>query len=139
VTSPPSETPEPRPEEVSAEIETLAKLTASPQFLSLIEEIQYASEPERLVAARRLATVDELHRRGVPIPEGTRFTTRYFENRPDGTRGIEQLIDTTEAAADEIGTWTLCASVGYIVCVTVGHNFVTVPEEMLPPETLPPS
>jgi hypothetical protein len=59
---------------------TLSRLTASPQFLAMVQHIQDAEDSEKLQVARQLATRDSVTSRGIAVPDDFRFTTRSFES-----------------------------------------------------------
>jgi hypothetical protein len=114
------------PSEVQQQIDDLAQVVRHPQFSALIMEIQGTPEEERAETASRLASISELEERGIPIPQGLRITTRWFE-KPELERGQgERLL--AEATVDRRRTTppegseelTVCGSVGYIVCGSVG-------------------
>lgn len=141
---PDADRPTPDPLAMSEEFETLSQLASSKEFLELLQDIGDASESERLEAAKRLATIDELKTRGVKVPPEMRLTLRYFEERPGNT--VNAVTDTNEPAAPpespvapvspEPGApiagsgWTVCATTGYIseggvlVCSSMGRQML---------------
>jgi len=109
--------------ELRQQIETLSSIASEPAFLEILAEIESAPEEERLAVATRLASLQTLGRRGLRVPAGTRLTTRYFEAPQAATRG-DIRVDTAAAArkpGDGGGT-TVCVSLGYLVCVTIGQT-----------------
>jgi hypothetical protein len=113
------------PAEVREHIQTLAGLVAQPQFATLLEEIEKAPEDDRPEVAQRLATVSALRERRIPVPEGLRITTRVFENPDDPRILATSIVDDRApgAAADLVAARpTLCVSIGFIVCVTIGDE-----------------
>lgn len=58
---------------------SLSRITASPQFLELIQQVQDAPESEALQIARRLSTLDNVTSMGIAVPDDLRITTRQFE------------------------------------------------------------
>src|SRR5262245_58515967 len=58
----------------------LNRVVTSPQFMDLIGELAALPEDQRKERAAQLASVDTLRNRGVPIPEGLRLSTRFFES-----------------------------------------------------------
>lgn len=110
-------------EELREKIETLSRIASEPAFLEILAEIESAPEAERLAVATRLARLQTLGRRGLNVPAGTRLTTRYFEAPQAATRG-DVRIDAAGIVdrAEEAAAPTVCVSVGYIVCVTVGDT-----------------
>ncbi|MET4428497.1 hypothetical protein [Mycolicibacterium sp. 624] len=102
---------------------TLGKMASHPEFLAVLKEIQDAPEADRLKTAERLATVDNLRQRGVPIPDEFRLTTRYFENPTQSILSSVQVDTVRPPGADDddfVAGVTVCGSVGYIVCGSVG-------------------
>ncbi|GAA5024160.1 hypothetical protein GCM10025734_82280 [Kitasatospora paranensis] len=101
----------------------MGKMASHPGFLAILDEIGQAPEADRLKTAERLATVDNLRSKGVPIPDDFRLTTRFFEN-PQNALVSSAKIDTVSppGADDEdfASGLTVCGSVGYIVCGSVG-------------------
>lgn len=121
--------PEPTPaqpldaDKLTQQAITLSKMAAHPGFLAILDEIGQTPEADRLKAAERLATVDNLRSKGVPIPDEFRLTTRYFEN-PQASLVSSVQVDTVKPAGadddDFASGLTICGSVGYIVCGSVG-------------------
>jgi hypothetical protein len=143
--------PNPDPLQMSQEIDALGKLASAPAFLELLKEISNAPEDERLEVAGRLATVDELKRRGLPVTDANRLTLRYFEERPDQPmRGAVTDAPHDEGPADsglppgviladeELAAkdWTICATTGtnqggIIVCSSLGKLLATDEPEVI--------
>nr|BFD88337.1 hypothetical protein StreXyl84_77380 [Streptomyces sp. Xyl84] len=106
---------------------TLAEITSNPAFLEILEEIAQAPESERTAAATRLATVEELSARGIPISKDLRITTRYFEN-PEGVKSGDVVAVSTPSPDEERSSgsgWTICTTTGSAIggttgCVSVG-------------------
>ena len=83
------------PSEVREQLADLAQVVSNPQFTAIINEIEQAPEAERVDTASRLASVAELEARGIPIPQGMRVTTRWFENvELDRVRGERLLAES---------------------------------------------
>jgi hypothetical protein len=95
-------------------------LVAHPQYQALIEELERTPEHERVEAARRLATRDELTRRGIPLPEGFRITLRWFEDH-DARWPLKEATEQTPVPVQ--AAWTICGSIGFIVCASAGREF----------------
>lgn len=148
--------PRPDPQQMSTELDALGKLASAPAFLDLLQEISDAPEDQRDETARRLATVDELKRRGLPVTDANRLTLRYFEERPnEPLRGAVTdaphdegpadpglppgviLADDDEGGDALFKDWTICATTGYIngtilVCSSVGTKALTDELQVLP-------
>jgi hypothetical protein len=148
--------PKPDPQQMSRELDALGKLASAPAFLDLLQEISDAPEDQRDETARRLATVDELKRRGLPVTDANRLTLRYFEERPgEPLRGAVTdaphdegpadpglppgviLADDDEGGDALFKDWTICATTGYIngtilVCSSVGTKALTDELQVLP-------
>jgi hypothetical protein len=97
----------------------IGALVAHPQYQALIEELERTPERERVEVARRLATRDELIRRGIPLPEGFRITLRWFEDHEE--RWPVKEVTEQNVVPVRAG-WTICGSVGWIVCVSAGRE-----------------
>lgn len=104
-------------------IEDLGKTIGNAQFQGLVKEIDAQPPSERIAFAKRLATVDELKKRGIPLPEGFRITTRVFENPSDMSSQFDETGKQIAATSAAVGP-TVCVSVGagiiVNVCVSVG-------------------
>jgi hypothetical protein len=111
----------PSPEQLAEFGKALSEVASHPEFTRMLREIERAPEAERVAKATQLASVDELAKRGVPIPDGFRLTTRFFENPEAAVRGdvAVTLPEPTPGVAPEART-TVCGSIGYIVCGSVG-------------------
>lgn len=115
------------PEQLAAQVEAISSVATRPEFVEILQEIHGAPESERVATAERLASIGELRSRGVDLPQGSRLTTRYFEN-PTAEVGGSLRLSTEVAAASEpisgvsASHTTICFSVGAIICVTVGHE-----------------
>ncbi|WP_206269288.1 hypothetical protein [Streptomyces alfalfae] len=109
----------PTPEQIKELSARLAEVASHPEFTQMLREIEESPDSERLATATRLASVDELTARGIPVPEGFRLTTRYFENPASVTRG-DVATSLPEPPEEDLARATVCASVGYIVCASVG-------------------
>lgn len=57
----------------------LAETASHAEFLKMIQGVQAATGSERKSVAERVARVEEVSARGIPIPEDFRLTTRTFE------------------------------------------------------------
>lgn len=104
------------------DVETVARqigqLVAHPQYQALIDELERAPEHERENLARRIATRDGLLQRGIELPKGFRLTLRWFED-PDTSWPVKEVSD--EAAMPALAGWSVCGSVGFVVCASVGY------------------
>lgn len=121
---------------VSAQVGHLVSVVTQPAFRRLIKEVEGTPSEQRLEAATRLATVDNLRARGVSIPQGLRLSMRWFENDPGITHGSltgtpEAPAVTKEAAAPEAAAaeaamipagLTICLSLGFFICASVGWS-----------------
>jgi hypothetical protein len=135
----------PDPLAMNDELDTLAKLASSQEFLGLVKDIRDASESDRPAVAKQLATISELAKRGVQVPPEMRLTLRYFEERPDKT--VTAVVTDTNVlpAGPQLGSsptgpvatspspppplvaggWTVCATTGastggVISCASIG-------------------
>lgn len=103
---------------IREQTEQLTSVITSPGFISVLEELHATPEAERRQRAAELASVEELERRGVVAPEGLRFTTRRFEDPADGVLSAGDLKLQRGDIDPRMG---VCASVGWIVCVSYGN------------------
>ncbi|MGW6544108.1 hypothetical protein ACWGBH_14820 [Streptomyces massasporeus] len=111
----------PTPEQLAEFGKALAEVASHPEFTRMLREIEQVPEAERLAKATELASVDELAKRGIPIPEGFRLTTRFFENPESAVRGDAAItLPEPTAGVDPEARATVCGSIGYIVCGSVG-------------------
>lgn len=111
-------------------ITRLAAVVSHPEFSKMLQEIEAKPGEERMKFAKIIATPKELARRGIPMPEGFRITTRIFE-APGASVVRAVKIDEDILGADGKTAYatTICASLGFILCVTVGHTTQESPEE----------
>lgn len=97
----------------------LTKTVSHPEFDSLVREIEEQPENDRLAYAQRFATVLELKKRGVPINDQFRICIRMFEDNEEPSTAYDKIFVSGPVQA---GSWTICASLGYILCVSVGYT-----------------
>ncbi len=102
-------------------IEAIAAIASHPEFTNLIREIEAQPESDRRHYAECVATVEEFAKRRIPTPKGLRVTTRYFEAPGASTTEMVKLSDRLgePVAAGRLRA-SVCASVGFVVCVSVG-------------------
>ncbi len=97
----------------------LTETVSHPEFDKFVQEIERQPKDERLKWTKAHATVDEMKRRGIPLEEGFRISVRTFED-PDSPKPEFDIIGTP--SDEPAGTWTVCVSLGYVICATVGHT-----------------
>ncbi|UOE36835.1 hypothetical protein MTP16_25735 (plasmid) [Hymenobacter monticola] len=100
-------------------IQDLGKVVSHPQFQSIVQELEETPAPQRRSKAKQLASVDELKRRGIPVPSTMRFTTRMFENPTAPTTEFD-LLDTFDPASERVSTLQQSELVAPTFCITVG-------------------
>jgi len=98
----------------------LGAVVRHPGYRTMIEELERTPEDQRVAVAQNLACREELERRGVPLPEGFRITLRSFED--PNARWPLQEVAIDPPALQPRNSWTVCGSLGYIACVTVGRE-----------------
>lgn len=103
----------------------LTAITTHPAILEMLREVEAVPEPQRMQKAEQLATVDAMKARGIPVPAGVRLTTRYFED-PNAPQIQAQIVsggpaEPVAAMVQAAGT-SICASLGFFFCVSVGRN-----------------
>lgn len=97
----------------------LTETVSHPEFDSLVREIEAQPERDRLPYAQKFATVPELKKRGVPLNDQFRICIRMFEDNEAPSTTYDKIFSSAPA---QIGSWTICASLGYVLCVTVGYT-----------------
>jgi len=119
-------------EDIQSITERLRQVVSHPEFLKVLREIEQAPSPERLTVAQQLATPTALAQRGIPIPQDFRVTTRIFEQPSAATIQAVTLSEegqpTPPPAELATGPITICASVGFIVCASVGTTITPAPD-----------
>jgi len=104
-------------------IQRLARTVTHPEFQKLIREIEERPEAERRAFAECVATPEEFAKRGIPVEEGFRVTTRYFEAPNASSTTLTKIYDEpTGKRPVGLRRGTLCVSVGFIVCVSYGDE-----------------
>jgi hypothetical protein len=106
-------------------IKAISQIAAHPEFVGIVREIEAGrDQADRTRIASVLATPREFAKRGIPMPAGFRVTTRYFEK--PGARVVDHLKVSDVVHGPPPGNepgMTACASVGLVVCVSVGGDF----------------
>ncbi|SHI48723.1 hypothetical protein SAMN05443429_10224 [Cruoricaptor ignavus] len=97
----------------------LTETVSHPKFESLVREIEAQPEKDRLPYAQKFATVAELKKRGVPLNDQFRICIRTFEDSKEPSDAYDKIFSNAPA---DVGSWTICASLGYVLCVTVGYT-----------------
>lgn len=103
----------------------LTQVTTHPQFIGMLNQLeQLPDEEKRKEFVRREMNVAALVKKGVPIPDGFRSVVRVFENPAAGAippiDGSPATATSTSRALQEAEAITVCGSVGFIVCASVG-------------------
>lgn len=101
-------------------MEQLTTTVSHPEFENLINEIEAQPEDRRLEWTRENATVEKMKEKGIPILDGFRVCVRLFEDSDKPTEKYDTIQITTPKV---VGTWTVCASLGFYLCVSVGYSF----------------
>lgn len=104
----------------------LVETVTHPQFDKLVREIEQQPKESRLIYAQKFATVPELKKRGVPLNDQFRVCIRMFEDKKSPTSTYDQIFQVEAQSQDKEepieGGWTICASLGYVLCITVGYT-----------------
>lgn len=101
----------------------LKKTVSDPKFIDLIQEVNSKPKDQRNEYAKKVANVNELKNRGIPVPEGFRLTTRIFEDpeKPSSIYDEEGNVVSPNVAVPV----TVCISLGVgelvYVCVSYGN------------------
>jgi len=97
----------------------LTDTVSHPEFDKLVREIEDQPENDRLAYAQKFATPQELKKRGVPLNDQFRICIRMFEDNDAPSTTYDKIFSSSPV---QVGSWTICASLGYILCVTVGYT-----------------
>lgn len=100
------------------QVEVLNKVTETPQFHALIEELRAAKPEDRRALARKIQWVPRLKEGGVEVPQSLRMTERSFEDPKDGN--VAEAGDFAPSKTSIQPQMGGCISVGEIVCVSYG-------------------
>lgn len=100
-------------------MQELTDTVSHPQFDSLIREIQEQPQDNRLAYAQRFATPEELKERGVPLNDQFRICIRMFEDKDAPSVTYDSIFTSRPIQA---GAWTVCASLGVVLCISVGYS-----------------
>lgn len=99
---------------------SLTETVAHPEFDNLVREIDEQPADERLNYAKEHATVEEMKNRGIPLVDGFRICIRMFEDTEAPSTDFDKI--QMIGGGPQIGKWTVCASLGYFFCVSVGYT-----------------
>lgn len=64
--------------ELKEQLDKVVALWTHPEMIKVLQTVAQAPAKDREELVRRMANVPALKRRGVPVPEGLKVTTRYF-------------------------------------------------------------
>jgi hypothetical protein len=67
------------PKALRNETDRMIDAITDPRYVEAVRAVRRAPDDERLAEATRQLSPDGLRRQGVPIPEGMRLSSRYFE------------------------------------------------------------
>lgn len=98
-------------------INNIVRIATHPEFRNLMREIAERPDDDRVAFAKLRATPSEFARRGIPTPDGTRITLRYFENPSAATITQVKLADEVFSGVEKPG-----GSSGEVVCVSHGET-----------------
>jgi hypothetical protein len=97
-------------QKVTAEmIETIT----SPAFVEAMRKMKAAPADQKLSEGARLLNPDTLRKAGVPLPDGMRITSRYFE---PGSEAIDVNAHGAFLATDPANPLRLAAQAGVCAC-----------------------
>lgn len=105
----------------------LNRVTTHPVFLQLLKQLQDTPPDQRKQFVRDRMNTKALAAAGVPTPEGLRSVVRVFEDpaaaviTSEATQLEAPAAEGSRAVAEEAIGGTLCASAGFIVCVSYGE------------------
>src|SRR4051812_42080442 len=92
----------------------LSEITTHPEYLKLLDEIKKMPQSTALEYAKNNINPQELKKRGIPIPEDFKITTRVFENPAASVIHAEQTGQYTGINAhlpkNIQNTMTICGS-----------------------------
>lgn len=98
----------------------LVEITTHPAFEKFIKEIDAQPAEKRLEYALKVCTIKELVKRGVPVTKDFKITPRIFEGN-EVIPAFDNLAKKQKPSGD---TWTLCASLGWGFCATIGKSWL---------------
>ena len=111
------------PTQIANQVEKLNRVASDPSFLQLLEQLQTTEPRERSRFVATKMSPRALTRQGIPLPEGMRITTRYFEEPKAPVLkakriGLPERIGARPSV--EPLAASICVSIGVVVCVSVG-------------------
>lgn len=110
---------------VAESIKKLSAVVSSPEYIKIFKAISQQPPEKRKEFAEMVANPEELTKRGIEMPKDFRITTRVFEAPSEGASSGKELYTYSEGPlragveSDPLAL-TICASVGVVVCVSVG-------------------
>jgi hypothetical protein len=94
------------PEQLRRETGRMIDALTDPRYVAAVRAVRAAPDDERLAEATRQLSSEGLRKLGVPIPEGMRLSSRYFEpglpgeiELGDSPAGERNMISTLNEAA----------------------------------------
>jgi hypothetical protein len=107
----------------------LNQVVAHPEFIGLLEELEGLPAESRKQFVRERMNVNALKQKGVPVRPELRAVVRVFEN-PHAAVINSEAVFTSDSATprmeeesmDLARAGTLCASLGFILCVSYGES-----------------
>jgi hypothetical protein len=103
-------------------IEQLNTAVTNPAFLQALRDVGKLPEEQRLKEAQKRLTPKALAAAGVSIPDNLRISSRYFEDPQKKVRASLEL-GATGTRPTHLRPVNVCASIGSIVCVSIGADF----------------
>lgn len=117
------------PEVKAQVIKELTGIVSTPAFEQYIKEIEAQPKATQLGFVQQTATIEEMKKRGIPVTEGFRIAVRTFENpaAPETFYDNQTInkagkTDAAEVNAQEEAGYTVCVSLGFLVCASVGYD-----------------
>ena len=106
-------------ETITKQIDDFIEVIASDGFIGYINDVaQLPTHAERKELTAKTANLETLRERGVPVPDGLRFTTREFELPEDCREAEGPLLKVRPELDPRMGG---CISIGFYVCASYGN------------------
>jgi hypothetical protein len=113
----------PSPQEIGTWSQELSAAVMHPEFLKALEEVLSLPEAQRSQAVFTQLAPQALAARGVPVPQGMRVSTRFFENPDDRTMsaaGVEMVEPDVADVLPPSPPNGVLPPTRYNVCITLG-------------------
>lgn len=100
-------------------ISSLVETITHPSFTQFVSDIENHPSESRSEFAEKISTIVELEKRGVPIDKNFRICVRTFEDPSNPISSFDYKPEGFEGS-NSTNKGTICASVGYVACLSYG-------------------